>query len=138
MIRIGFSSIHGHGYSAGIKHTSFFFISSLSTRACFALFSVIFCLNSSSFAFFSSSVNGAISSVDSEKLLCSLLELSAPCYIPMADSGRHTSSLREPQPVPCSGTSCHSHRTPSTLPLRHPSVVRVRLWDRFLQRWIRR
>lgn len=56
----------------GSKHTSFFFCSSLSTSACFARFSANAVRNSSNLAFFSSSVRGAISSVDSEKFECSL------------------------------------------------------------------
>jgi hypothetical protein len=52
--------------------TSFFFCSSLSRRACLAFFSAKASRNSSNRCFFSSSVRGAISSVDSSKSTCSL------------------------------------------------------------------
>jgi len=58
------------------RQTSFRFCSSLSRIACLAFFSDIFCFSSSNLAFFSSSVNGAISSVDSEKSTCSLFRIT--------------------------------------------------------------
>lgn len=52
--------------------TSFRFWSSLSFMDCATLFSLSFSRSSVNLAFFSSSVRGAISSVDSEKSVCSL------------------------------------------------------------------
>ena len=53
--------------------TSFRFASSLSAMAWLAFFSLSFWRSSSSLAFFSSSVNGAMASVDSEKSVWSLV-----------------------------------------------------------------
>lgn len=54
------------------KITSLRLASSLSCSAWEAFFALSRSLSSASFAFFSSSVKGAISSVDSEKSVCSL------------------------------------------------------------------
>lgn len=54
--------------------TSFFFLSTLSCSDCSALFAASFSLRSASLACFPSSVNGAISSVDSEKSTCCVRE----------------------------------------------------------------
>jgi hypothetical protein len=57
------------------EHTSFFFASSLSIIACFARLSAAAFRSSSNFAFCSSFVRAGISSVDSEKSVCSLLKI---------------------------------------------------------------
>ncbi len=59
------------------RHTSFRLASSLSVFDWLAFFSFSLWRSSSSLAFFSSSVSGAISSVDSEKSVCSLGHVSA-------------------------------------------------------------
>lgn len=61
------------------KQTSLRLASSLSTRACFALFSFAFSRSSASFCCFSSSVRGAISSVDCSKFSCWLCNRISKC-----------------------------------------------------------
>lgn len=67
-------TLRGRGRGGeGAVFTSFRFASSLSATDWVAFFSLSFWRSSSSLAFFSSSVNGAIASVDSEKSVWSLV-----------------------------------------------------------------
>jgi hypothetical protein len=114
-----------------VELTSFFFCSSFSIRACAAFFCRFSSRSSSNRAFFSSSVKGLISSVDSENWSWPLIHI-------MLDMERnylaheHTSCSREILPVPCYGTSSHTRRTSETWPLPHPLRQQARYSGRSL------